>query len=192
STQIRNMGTVAGNFANASPIGDLTIYFLALNASLLLQKSANRREILLKDLYLGYKSLNKEPDEIIGQVSFEIPAGNSYFSFEKVSKRMHLDIASVNAALQLRVENNVMQQAFASAGGIGPIPQFLTKTSEFLTGKEISADTIKAAAAVALSEARPISDARGSATYKRLLLRQLFYAHFIAFFPDQIKPETLV
>ena len=192
STQIRNMGTLAGNFANASPIGDLTIYFLALNATLLLKKGDNRRELPLREFYRGYKSLAKEPDELIEKVSFEIPGPNSYFNFEKVSKRMHLDIASVNSAMQLKVEKNVIAEAFASAGGVGPIPMYLAKTSAFLQGKEISEDVLLAATEVAQTEISPISDARGTAQYKRLLLRQLLFAHFIAFFPETIKPAVLL
>jgi xanthine dehydrogenase small subunit len=192
STQIRNMGTLAGNFANASPIGDLTIYFLALNATLLLKKGETRRELPLKELYLGYKTLAKQPDELIEKVMFEIPGPNSYFNFEKVSKRTHLDIASVNSAMQLKVENNRITEAFASAGGVGPVPLFLSKTAEFLKGKEISEEVLQAATEVALQEISPISDARGTAQYKRLLLRQLLFAHFIAIFPETIKTAVLL
>ena len=192
STQIRNMGTLAGNFANASPIGDLTIYFLALNATLLLKKGETRRELPLKEFYLGYKTLAKEADELIEKVMFEFPGPDSYFNFEKVSKRMHLDIASVNAALQVKVENNVITEAFASAGGVGPVPLFLAKTSEFLKGKEVTQEVLQAATEVAQTEISPISDARGTAQYKRLLLRQLLFAHFIAFFPETLKPEVLL
>jgi len=187
------MGTVAGNFANASPIGDLTVYFLALNATVFLQKSnGSKREIPLKELYLGYKTLAKESDEIISQIAFEIPPANAHFNFEKVSKRTHLDIASVNAALQLKTENNRILEAFAAAGGVAPIPFYLKETSAFLTGKEITPETIKAAAEVMQTEISPISDARGTANYKRLLARQLFYAHFLTFFPEQIKTENLL
>ncbi len=193
STQIRNMGTIAGNFANASPIGDLSIYFLALNATVFLQKSGGHpREIPLRNLYLGYKTLAKEADEIIVKVAFEIPPANAFFNFEKVSKRMHLDIASVNAALQIRQENNSITEAFAAAGGVGPVPFFLAQTSDYLTGKEINPETIKSAAGIMQQEISPISDARGTAQYKRLLARQLFYAHFLHFFPTQLKPESLL
>lgn len=192
STQIRNMGTLAGNFANASPIGDLTIYFLALNATLLLKKGESRRELPLREFYLGYKTLAKDAEELIEKVMFEIPGPGTFFNFEKVSKRMHLDIASVNAALQLKVDNNLVTEAFVAAGGVGPIPMFLARTSEFLKGKAISEEVLKAAAEVAQQEIAPISDARGTAQYKRLLLRQLFYAHFIAFFPQTIKPAALL
>jgi xanthine dehydrogenase small subunit len=192
STQIRNMGTVAGNFANASPIGDLTIYFLALNATVFLRKGDVLRELPLKELYLGYKTLAKEKDELIEKIAFEIPDSNTYFNFEKVSKRTHLDIASVNSALQLKVENNIISEAHAAGGGIGPIPQYFTKTSEFLKGKVMAAEMLKEAAEVLQSEIAPISDARGSATYKRLLLRQLFFAHFLNLFPNTLTAENLL
>jgi xanthine dehydrogenase small subunit len=192
STQIRNMGTIAGNFANASPIGDLTIYFLALNATVFLRKGNALRELPLKEFYLGYKTLAKEKNELIEKVTFEIPESNTYFNFEKVSKRTHLDIASVNSAIQLKQEANVIYEAHVAAGGIGPIPQYLTKTSAFLAGKEIGAETLKAAAEVMQSEIAPISDARGSATYKRLLLRQLFFGHFLNLFPNTLTAENLL
>ncbi|MFC5272191.1 FAD binding domain-containing protein [Adhaeribacter terreus] len=192
STQIRNMGTVAGNFANASPIGDLTIFFLALNATIFLQKSGNHRELPLKEFYLGYKKLAKEPDEIIEKITFDIPDKNTHFNFEKVSKRTHLDIASVNSAIMLKAESNVIYEAHLSAGGIGPIPQYFMQTSAFLIGKEIAPETLKEAATLLQTEIAPISDARGSETYKRLLLRQLFFAHFLKLFPNTLTAENLL
>jgi xanthine dehydrogenase small subunit len=192
STQIRNMGTVAGNFANASPIGDLTIYFLALNATVFLQKEGVTRELPLMEFYLGYKTLALQPGEIIEKVAFTVLPENAGFNFEKVSKRTHLDIASVNSAMQIRVEDRKISEVFLAAGGVGPVPLFLSQTSEFLKGKAITAENIIQAAGVMRTEISPISDARGSAAYKRLLLRQLFYAHFLAFFPGTLKPEMLL
>ncbi|RYU77641.1 FAD binding domain-containing protein [Hymenobacter persicinus] len=193
STPIRNMGTVAGNFVNASPIGDLTIFFLALDARITLETAARqRREIQLRDLYRGYKTLTKEADEQLVEISFEAPAPTDFFNFEKVSKRTHLDIASVNSAAWVRAENGVVQQARLSAGGVGPTPLFLTKTAEFLVGKAISADTLTAANEVMQTEISPIGDARGTAEYKRLLLRQLLFAHFLRFAPERLSLRELV
>ena len=184
STQIRNMATIAGNFTNASPIGDLTIFFLALNARLKLIDGSSSRQIQLKDLYKGYKLLDKSPEEIIEKIYFELPGENDLFNFEKVCKRTYLDIASVNTAIHLRMEDNVITAAGLSAGGVGPIPIYLLKCSEFLTGKKISAALIQELTALAQTEISPISDARGTETYKRLLLSQLIKAHFIKLFPD--------
>ncbi|MDB5269226.1 MAG: hypothetical protein JWP58_2266 [Hymenobacter sp.] len=192
STPIRNMGTVAGNFINGSPIGDLTIMFLALGASVtLLDDAGATRELALPDLYLGYKKLAKAADEQVIEISFPAPLAGDLFHFEKVSKRTHLDIASVNSAAWLRVENGVVQAARVSAGGVGPVPLLLSRTSEFLAGRELSAETISAANAVMQAEISPISDMRGTADYKRLLLRQLLWAHFLEFVPELAVDELI-
>src|SRR6185369_8064160 len=124
STPIRNMATIAGNFINASPIGDLTIFFLALDAMLVLSDGNRTRELPLRHLYKGYKTLDKKPGEYIQQIGFRLPVPGSHFNFEKVSKRTNLDIASVNTAIHLIKEGNTIREAHLSAGGVGPIPLF--------------------------------------------------------------------
>ncbi len=184
STQIRNMATIAGNFTNASPIGDFTIFFLALDARLLLSDGKNKREMLLREFYKGYKLLNKAGEEIIERIVFELPAKDDLFNFEKVCKRTNLDIASVNSAIYLKMNENEISAAGLSAGGVGPVPAFLKKSSEFLAGKKLSAELIHQVIAIAQTEITPISDARGTESYKRLLLSQLIKAHFIQLFPS--------
>jgi xanthine dehydrogenase small subunit len=179
STPIRNMATLAGNFVNASPIGDMTAWFLALDATIVFN---NDRELPLRDFYLGYKTLAKAEDEFIKTIRFHKPAGDFRFNFEKVSKRTYLDIASANSAISLQMENNKITEAHVSVGGVAPIPLYLKNTSEFLRGKEISDSLISQANEILQSEISPISDVRGSAEYKRLLLRQLFTAHFVELF----------
>lgn len=184
STQIRNMATIAGNFSNASPIGDFTIFFLALDAWLILSDGKAKRQIHLRNFYRGYKIIDKSPEEYIETISFELPAKNDLFNFEKVCKRTWLDIASANTAIYLKMDENEIKYAGLSAGGVGPVPAFLVKSSEFLVGKKISADLINDVIEVAQQEISPISDVRGSAEYKRLLLSQLIKAHFITLFPS--------
>ncbi len=180
STPIRNMATIGGNIINASPIGDFTIFFLALDAQLVLSNEKTKREISLRKLYKGYKTLDKTPEEKIEQIWFEIPGKNSHFNFEKVSKRTHLDIASVNSAISITANRTEITKAGISAGGVSPIPMYLQKTSEFLNGKKVSEETIQGAIDVMKTEISPISDARGSKEYKTLLLGQLIKAHFIS------------
>ncbi|OGX83914.1 FAD binding domain-containing protein [Hymenobacter glacialis] len=192
STPIRNMGTVAGNFINGSPIGDLTIMFLALGASITLANPAgSTRELALPDLYLDYKKLAKTPEEQVTEISFPTPLPGDFFHFEKVSKRTHLDIASVNSAAWLRVENGLITAARVSAGGVGPVPLYLARTSAFVVGRELTAATVSAANAVMQEEITPISDVRGTAAYKRLLLRQLLWAHFLQFAPELAVDELI-
>ncbi len=195
STPIRNMGTVAGNFVNASPIGDLTVFFLALDSTITLSaipgQARNDRAIKLKGLYKGYKQLDKSPDDIVTSVRFKLPTKNTRFHFEKVSKRTYLDIASVNSAIRLEMDGDVIREAHVSAGGVAPIPKYLANTSAFLAGKLANKDTVRAAIKVMNEEIPPISDARGAADYKRLLLRQLFFAHFLELFPERFALKEL-
>ena len=213
STPIRNMATLAGNFVNASPIGDMTVWFLALDSSILMSSppyeggvaegrgGSLTREIPLADFYLGYKQLAKSDDEIITAVRFKKPFGDFRFNFEKVCKRTYLDIASVNTAISLKLyeegppvpeilrskvtdQRSKIELAHVSAGGVAPIPLYLRKTSAFLIDKEVSEETIDLAIEIIQDEISPISDVRGSDDYKRLLLRQLFRAHFVEMFPD--------
>ena len=183
SQAIRNSATLAGNIANASPIGDMTMILLALNANLRL-KGISEREIALSDFYLDYKKIDKAADETIEEIFFSKPAKDFYFNFEKVSKRTHLDIASVNTAFAGVVKNGKIENALISAGGIAPVPKVLKETSKFISGKEINNELLNGAIEIANSEISPISDVRGTADYKRLLLGQLIKAHFITLFPE--------
>jgi xanthine dehydrogenase small subunit len=131
-------------------------------------------------------------DEIIDSISFDIPDKNSFFNFEKVSKRTHLDIASVNSAILINVENKKIANAFLSVGGVAPIPLYLEKTSAFLESQILSDSLILETINTALSEISPISDIRGSAEYKSLLTQQLIKAHFIELFPSIISSEVVV
>ncbi|MEO6542130.1 MAG: FAD binding domain-containing protein, partial [Ferruginibacter sp.] len=178
STPIRNMATMAGNLVNASPIGDMSIFFLALNSDIILNNNGTTRIVKLKDFYKGYKQIDKAADEIIEKIIFTAPQKNN-FSFEKVSKRMHLDIATVNSACHVQMNGEgIIGDIHISAGGVAPFPKYLENTATFLKGKKIDAEILKEAIRIMNTEIAPISDARGTADYKRLLLRQLFLAHF--------------
>ncbi|MGB0523923.1 MAG: FAD binding domain-containing protein [Flammeovirgaceae bacterium] len=192
SSPIRNISTIAGNFVNASPIGDMTAFFLALDASIVLKGNDGTRTMYLKDFYKGYKTLDKKEEEIIQSIFFSIPTGNSHFNFEKVSKRTHLDIASVNTALCISLHDDFITDVHVSAGGIGPIPTYLFNTRAALLGKKVSQEVVTEAQLAMQEEISPISDVRGTASYKRLLLQQLFFAHFLTLFPNQLTLEELV
>jgi len=183
STPIRNIATVGGNFVNASPIGDLTIFFLALDTQIVLSDGTNKRELPLKNLYRGYKALDKKPDEFVEALWFYLPDSNSHFHFEKVSKRTHLDIASVNSALSIQLNGKVVEEAHLSAGGVAPIPLYLARASNHLKGKRLTEELVQEVIEIVQTEISPISDVRGTEAYKRLLLAQLIKAHFIILFP---------
>jgi xanthine dehydrogenase small subunit len=192
SESVRNTGTIGGNIVNGSPIGDLTIMLLALNAGIVLENSGGERTVQLKDLFLGYKKLDIKEGELLISVTFTLPDDPLLYNFEKVSKRTHLDIASVNSAFQAVMEGEIVKECYLSAGGVSPVPLFLNETCGFLTGKTISAGIILEAERIVQSEISPISDVRGSDLYKRLLMRQLFFAHFIKLFPGTLNSGDIL
>ena len=185
STQIRNMATVAGNIANASPIGDLSIFFLALNAELTLEKDGAERMVSLRRFYKGYKQMDMQQGEIITKLSFRLPTAGQHFNFEKVCKRSWLDIASVNSAILVEIKDDVITSAAIAAGGVAPVPLFLEKSSDYLVGKTLNDEILQQLLEQLQKEISPISDVRGSEKYKRLLLTQLVKAHFIKLFPGK-------
>ena len=185
SSSIRHRATLGGNLVNASPIADLAIIFLALNA----QIHTQYRSLALKDFFLSYKKIDLHTDEQLQTIDFDLVLSNQ-FSYEKVSKRQYLDIASVNTAISIEQIEGCIVAAHLSAGGVAPIPLYLKKTSAYLKGKLINADVLSHAVTIAQTEISPISDVRGSAAYKRLLFKQLLIAHFLKLCP-QIRREAL-
>ncbi len=193
SEQIRNMATLGGNLVNASPIGDMTLFFMALDSTLTLTgPESEERTLPLKLFYKGYKTMDLNKGELIKNLSFKLPEKTGSFNFEKVSKRTHLDIASVNSAALIDVQNGIVRKAHIAIGGVAAIPLYLHKTTAFLQGKPLNSELIAAANQVLQEEISPISDVRGSEAYKRLLARQLLYAHFTTLFPEQCSFKTLV
>ena len=182
SLPIRNRATIGGNLVNASPIGDMSIILLALDAEIGLVRGGSRRSFPLSEFFLGYKTLELEPGELVEWVRFPVVGDRRVFNFEKVSKRTHLDIASVNTAISLQLERGRIVAGIVSAGGVAPIPMQLTQTGAFLGGREPSLETAHGAAETARTEVSPISDVRGSAEYKSILLGQLILAHFQVLF----------
>jgi xanthine dehydrogenase small subunit len=179
------MATIGGNFVNASPIGDLSIMFLVLDAELIIDNKGKKRNILLKNFFKEYKEIDLAEGEIIESLSFPIPPKGFKYHFEKVSKRTHLDIASVNTAVYLVVDDKkIITDINISAGGVAAVPFLLKQTSAFLKGKELTNDNIQKATDILLSEISPISDIRGSSEYKKLLLKQLFLQHFASLFSE--------
>ncbi|NNC49732.1 MAG: 2Fe-2S iron-sulfur cluster binding domain-containing protein [Flaviramulus sp.] len=193
SEQIRNMASFGGNLVNASPIGDMTIFFLALNSEITITNLEDKeRRIALKNFYQGYKTYDLKDGELITNIIFNLPTNDTYFNFEKVCKRTHLDIASVNSGIYLSVENETILEAHVSIGGVAAIPKYLQETSAFLKGKLLTTQTIIDANQILQKEIAPISDVRGSSDYKRLLARQLFFAHFTELFPKQCNLNDFV
>jgi len=191
STIIRNRATVAGNLVNASPIGDLTVLLLALGAELELHGPDPSRRLPLNRFYLGYKQLDLHPGEVVTAVRIPTAVQQDAVSFEKISQRRNLDIASVNSSLRLHVEDGVVSAATLSVGGVAPIPMLATGTAQVLTGQPLTAATVLVAADILDQEIAPIDDVRGSAAYKRLIARRALFAHALRLGAGSIRHEEL-
>ncbi|MCP5050871.1 MAG: hypothetical protein GY940_27145 [bacterium] len=191
STIMRNRATLAGNFVNASPIGDLSIMMLALDAGLVMTKDGKKRELKLNEFFKGYKQMDLREGELIEAVTFLVSRGDTLYHFEKVSQRKYLDIASCNTAVSIRTDGRKIADIHMAAGGVAPVPLYLAKTGDYFKGKEITGAVIREGVRIMENEIAPISDVRGSAHYKTLLLRNLIFAHFITLFPDRGLEEVL-
>ena len=193
SEQIRNMATVGGNIVNASPIGDLSIIFLALNASLsIINFGDEERSVLLEKFYLGYKTIDLKKSELIYYIYLDIPHKETKFNFEKVSKRTKLDIASVNSAMSIRLEKNLIEEIHFSLGGVAPIPLYISSFASILNGKELNLKLIKSALDEIGKSINPIDDIRGSGNYKKFLAYQLFMQHLMKLFPSSLEDTEIL
>jgi xanthine dehydrogenase small subunit len=193
SLQLRNRATLSGNIINASPIGDMTSLMLALNTDLVFFEGDTERTVPMKQFFLGYKTMDKRPNEIMTELIFPTGTANTRVHFEKISKRKCLDIATVNSSIRIdATDTGLIEDVTITLGGVAAVPLWLEKTAAFLTGKAITTETIAEALEMVQTEISPISDVRGSADYKRLLARQLVLAHFIELYPDRIALEDFV
>ncbi len=181
STILRNRATLTGNIVNASPVGDVTIMLLALDASLEIRtRSGQTRRVPLSEFFQGYKQYDLAPGEWIVEIHLPLPPPGTRFNFEKVSNREILDIAAVSTAMRLILApDGTIQDLRLSAGGVAPVP-LLIRGLEGFRGRSPEGETAGLLARHAVEAISPISDIRGSATYKKLLMGQLVRAHLSA------------
>jgi xanthine dehydrogenase small subunit len=167
SPQIKNAGTLAGNVANGSPIGDTLPFLFVAGAELELTGGSGTRRVPIDRFYLGYRKFDLTADEIITRIV--IPAVHDLLRLYKVSRRKDLDISAFTAAIRLAHVDGTITAARVAYGGVGPTVLRLPKTEEFLAGKPIRLETFEHAGAIAKGEVTPISDVRGSREYRLLL-----------------------
>lgn len=167
SPLIRNAGTLAGNIANGSPIGDAMPALFVLGAQIELAGSGGAsRRVDINDFYTGYKTNVMRPDELIARIHVPLPVPGDLFKLYKVSKRHDLDISSFMAAFHATLRGDVIERIRIAYGGVGPIILRLPKTEAFLTGQPLNEETMAAAGELARTEITPISDVRGSADFR--------------------------
>jgi len=178
SAQVRNAATLAGNVANASPVADGAVALLGLNARLHLASRRGERTLAVEEFYLDYKKTALGCGELIAAIG--IPAAAGHCSFIKAGKRVAVDIAGVNSFCQLRLHKGRVASCRVAFGGVAKYPRLAGRCSEFLNGRQLDGATIADAAAIAAAEFAPISDIRGSAAYRSLLVRRQVESHLEA------------
>ena len=171
SKQIRNFGTLAGNVANASPIGDSLPLLLVLDAYLTLYSASGERVIALADFFLDYRKTALKPREIIKAVHIPIADSPAFIRFQKSAKRKAVDISSVVSAVFIREENGIVRQARLALGGVAAVPRLSRKFHNAMHNMELTGLHLPEIAQYVASEFTPISDVRGSNEYRSLLIR---------------------
>lgn len=174
SPQIKNMATLIGNVANASPIADTTPVLMALDAIVDVSGVKGERSIELKNFYTGYKKLNLTADEIITRIRFYIPEKNSVVKNYKVSQRRDLDISTVNASFYLSLNQDIIAEARIAVGGVAATTIRLFDVEKYLQGKKFNESLIDEVKIKIFDNIQPLSDVRGSAEYRKILTANLF------------------
>jgi carbon-monoxide dehydrogenase medium subunit len=173
SHQIRNLATLGGNLANAAPSADMAPPLLALEAELLIAGPRGRRRVPAADFFLGVRRTQLLPDEVLVEVIIPPPAPHSGATYVRHTPRRELDIAVVGVASLLTVEDGICRKARIALAAVAPTPVRAREAEARLEGTEVTPQAIEEAAALAVAAASPISDQRGSAEFRKHLVRVL-------------------
>lgn len=166
SLPIRNAGTLGGNVANGSPIGDSMPWLIALGSQVVLRSTAGQRIMPLEDLYLAYQKKDMLPGEFVQAVRVPLPRAGVRFRTYKLAKRFDQDISAVCAAFALRFDADVVQDARIAFGGMAATPKRAAATEALLIGKPWNEATLSAAMAALAQDYAPLSDMRASSAYR--------------------------
>ncbi|CAN5447622.1 xanthine dehydrogenase small subunit [soil metagenome] len=178
STQVRNSGTIGGNIANGSPIGDMPPALIAAGATLVLRRWNAQRVLPLEDFFIRYGQQDRQPGEFVEAVLVPPPTPGALFKVFKLSKRFDQDISAVCGAFNIQVENAVVTSARIAFGGMAGTPKRAEACETALIGQAWNSATIDAAVAALAEDFTPLTDVRASAAYRALaagnMLRKVF------------------
>ena len=173
SVQVRNLATLGGNLCNAAPSADMAPPLLALDAEAVIVGPKGERRVPFADFFVGVRRTVLAPDEILLEIVVPAPGPRSGGNYLRHTPRRELDIAVVGVASQLTLSNGVCAKARIALAAVAPVPLRARAAEQALEGKPVTAEAIERAAELALGVAKPISDQRGSADYRRHLVRVL-------------------
>ncbi|SBS30714.1 4-hydroxybenzoyl-CoA reductase subunit gamma [Marinomonas spartinae] len=178
SLQIRNQGTLGGNIANASPIGDSPPLLIALDAHIQLRQGDKTRRIPLESYFLDYKKTAHQSSEFIEKII--IPKPNAaVFKAYKVSKRIDDDISAVCAAINIQVADGKVVDARLAFGGMAPTPKRASHCEQALVGQAWTQETIEQACSALVKDFTPLTDFRASKAYRQLVAQNLLRKYFV-------------
>lgn len=167
NVQIRNMGTVAGNLCNAAPSADNAPALLAMGATVEIASREGRREIPLDQFFRGPGLNSLQPGELMKAIHVPLPPLRSGTSYQHISARGKVDISAVGVGVMLVREGKICAKSRIFLGAVGPTPLRAGKTERLIERRELTAEMIAKAGEMASQEARPISDVRAAAEYRR-------------------------
>ncbi|WP_274630190.1 xanthine dehydrogenase small subunit [Arvimicrobium flavum] len=178
--QVRNMGTIGGNIANGSPIGDTPPPLIALGATVVLRKGSERRSLPLEDFFIAYGKQDRNPGEFVESVEVTVPADDVHFAVYKISKRRDEDITSTLGAFHLTLSGAGMVEDIRIAyGGMAATPRRAKAVEAALLGKPWSEETVEAALDAYEQDFTPLTDMRASAQYRALAARNLLTRFYL-------------
>jgi len=182
SVPIRNAGTLGGNIANGSPIGDSMPALIALGTEVVLQRGDVRRTLPLEDLYLAYQKTAMAEDEFVAALRVPVNSGNrgaGHFRTYKLSKRFDEDISAVCAAFGITVEDGIVTSARIAFGGMAATPKRAALTEAALTGQPWTEATARAGMAALGRDYAPLTDMRATASYRARGAANLLYRFWL-------------
>jgi CO/xanthine dehydrogenase FAD-binding subunit len=173
SVQIRNLATLGGNLCNAAPSADMAPPLLALDAEAVITGPKGERRVPIAAFFTGVRRTVLAPDELLVELVVPAPGPRSGGNYLRHTPRRELDIAVVGVASQLTLAGGVCTKARIALAAVAPVPVRATAAEQALEGQPVTPDRIARAADLAVEAARPISDQRGSAEFRRHLVRVL-------------------
>ena len=179
SRLVRNIGTLGGNVANGSPIGDSMPWLIALGAQIVLNGPGGQRLMALDKFYLGYQKKDLHPGEFVASVRIPLRSEELRFRTYKISKRFDQDISAVCAAFAFRLDGARILEARIAFGGMAATPKRAAHAEAFLNGQEWSEANLHAAMTLMEQDYAPLSDMRASGAYRmkaaQNLLRRFWF-----------------
>jgi xanthine dehydrogenase small subunit len=177
--QVRAMGTVGGNVANGSPIGDTPPALIALGATVTLRKGADRRTLPLEDFFIAYGKQDRHPGEFVEEIFVPRPAAGTLNAAYKVTKRRDEDISAVAAGFHVAVEDGTVTAARLAFGGMAATPKRATAVEAALVGQPWTLEAVARAEAAFADDFTPLTDWRASADYRQTVARNLLRRFYL-------------